>query len=190
MVRSRQSRGEQMPSAHSNGHAPESRQGAVRPYEGKGPCAHVEVAGEPGVGAGTPSKRVARAKPSGDAGKADSPFRMAERLRAPQGEGEGLRRESEVLSEVGASFAGRQPQAAPRRGRSSRSCCPASRTARSPGRAACRMRAGGGAASGRGAGPAPTPRAPRGSRPGRRERERGAGGLRQCYVVSMREPRS
>ena len=69
-----------MPSAHSNGHAPESRQGAVRPYEGKGPCAHVEVAGEPGVGAGTPSKRVARAKPSGDAGKADSPFRMAERL--------------------------------------------------------------------------------------------------------------
>ena len=97
-----------MSSSHANRYTPEFKQRAVQLYESRSPVTYAEVARELGIDAGTLSKWVAQAKPAEDAGEADNPFQMAERLRKLQRENARLKEENEILLKASAFFASRQ----------------------------------------------------------------------------------
>lgn len=95
----------------------EFKQKAVELY-GKSGATYAEAARGPGCDAGSLAdwaKKAGAAAPAPDA----NPFQMAEDLRRLKRENERPKRESEILLKASAFFASRQPQAFPRRGRSS-----------------------------------------------------------------------
>ena len=107
----------------------EFEQGAVQLCRERGGT-YAEIGGELGADPGGVPDRVKRADAAGSDPSAN-PFQVAGENRRPKRGNERLGRESEMLLEASAFFAGGQLQAPGRRGLSSRSCCSARACGRS-----------------------------------------------------------